>query len=116
MPESAPSGQSKKSLWPHVDQNQDHPEVAGLEIYQGVLYVWPSEGEDAPTTFVWPSSHRDGPTDLLTAFPAIGRNGANNCALSAMQDPDAMAALMDGWLRNARRIPVPAGALLLWSL
>ena len=120
-PESAPSGQSPKSLWPHVDQNQHDPEVGGLEIYQGVLYIWPSEGEDAATTVVWPGSHRDGPTDPFgrlmrdAAFPALGRNGANYCALSAMQDPDARAALMDGWLRNARRVPVPAGALLLWS-
>lgn len=64
---SSSEKQTQNRSWPHVDHNRndnrffdvDGQAVGNWEVYQGILYVWSSEGEHASTTVVLPGSHLD---------------------------------------------------------
>lgn len=89
-------------LWPHADQNIAVKPSGRFECYQGVLYVWPAT-EDTSATVVWPRSHR-------LVYPRLMQNGRfkhHFCMLPAVEHAD--------FARNARRVAVPPGAMLLWN-
>lgn len=112
-------------LIPHVDQNGHdigHKDERGRllgewEVFQGLLYVWGSTMERASTTAVWPGSHK-------AVYQAImkdkkverdGRKGSHFTSLMAMSDREQASKLVAAWREKARRLPVPAGALVLWN-
>mmetsp|Transcript_10921 Transcript_10921/g.34808 ORF Transcript_10921/g.34808 Transcript_10921/m.34808 type:complete len:413 (-) Transcript_10921:72-1310(-) len=103
--------------WPHADVNAHNPRVAGWEITQGVLYIWPSTSSDCATTVVWPRSHEDVFRELMDDPAFTSKEGRENhfCLVSKMQRKDAQEDLTSRWFEHARRVPVPAGGLLLWS-
>merc|ERR1712232_847104 len=85
---------------------------------QGVLYVWPSEGERASTTVVWPGSHRDIYDRIMQDKTAIkkGRNvEAQSVRLSQLTDANLRQQLTSEAITASRRVPCPAGSLLLWD-
>ena len=89
-------------LWPHADQNSNLPPQGKYDCYQGVLYVWPSDA-DSSTTVIWPGSNK-------SVFPKLMKKRSfrgHFCMLDREDHPE--------YLHHARRIPVPAGGLLLWS-
>jgi len=94
--------------WLHVDQNH----CTGLThvCYQGVVYLWPS-GEASSTTALWPGSHRPDVYHRLMASKYAQTCNKQYVTLKPSGDYqlewEACAA--------TRRVPVPAGALLLWS-
>jgi len=91
------------SLWPHADQNK-FIHGGDFDIYQGVVYMWPATGETSATV-VWPcSNNRE--YDALMASKDWTTNG-HFCRLAPKQHPL--------FAQRARRVPVPAGGLLLWS-
>ena len=95
--------------WMHADQN---PRLIDRECYQGILYTWSSEGEDASTTVVWPGSHKE-VFDRMCADPA-----AEDCGqfVPHLKMSEWMRErLVEGGLKYARRVPVPAGAMLLFN-
>eukprot|EP00754_Rhynchopus_humris_P009525 Rhum_TRINITY_DN14030_c0_g1::Rhum_TRINITY_DN14030_c0_g1_i3::g.67662::m.67662 len=95
--------------WMHSDQN---PRFIDRECYQGILYTWSSEGDDASTTVVWPGSHKE-VCDRMCADPA-----AEDCAqfVPHLKMSEWMRErLVEGGLKYARRVPVPAGAMLLFN-
>jgi hypothetical protein len=93
---------SQQALWPHADQNSRLEPNGKWECYQGVVYVWPAN-DDTSATVVWPRSHRVVYPQLMASkfFPG------NFCSMSKEDYADFAV--------NARRIPVPAGAMLLWN-
>jgi hypothetical protein len=109
--------------WLHVDQNM----LTGItgDCYQSILYLWPSGGESKSTTVVWPGSHKeDGTYGQLMEDPEAKEKGALRNAygiphghyialsnLKAQGSEELLKKAMDG----SRRVPVPAGALLVWS-
>lgn len=109
--------------WLHVDQNTatgvTHP------CYQGVLYIWPSEGAEKSTTVVWPGSHRkDGVYGCLVEDPLarersslVDQAGVPFGHYIQLGDLRGTAApdLQKEALAGSRRVPVPRGALLLWD-
>eukprot|EP00038_Savillea_parva_P026426 m.53984 g.53984 ORF g.53984 m.53984 type:complete len:484 (+) comp7498_c0_seq2:99-1550(+) len=103
--------------WLHVDQNTN----TGLttQCYQGILYLWSSETEHASTTVVWPGSHRSHIYDnIIAADPHAKELGKQWCdQLIRLQNltSDSGVALHKQAVAHAKRIPVPAGALLLWD-
>lgn len=110
----SPAAQSNKE-WLHCDQNH----LTGLtwDCMQGVLYVWPSEGETASTTVIWPGSHRDVYTEIMhdrTAYNR-GRKGSQSIQLSQLSDSMLREELTAQAMSNSRRVPCPAGSLLLWD-
>ena len=106
----------ENEYWMHSDQNSA---ILDRECYQGILYTWSSEGEDASTTVVWPGSHKE-VCDRMCADSA-----AEDCGCTAgcqhfvphekMSDESLRARLFAGTRAQARRVPVPAGAMLLFN-
>lgn len=112
VPESAPRQKTNRE-WPHVDQNFNCKEdLKHWDCYQSVLYIWPSTAEKASTTVVWPKSHSQVHAEMMsdsncpcdTHFVQIARLS------EALQKK-----LLPIWRSEARRVPVPAGGLLLWN-
>lgn len=83
------------------------------------MYVWDSTDASSSATVVWPGSNRDdaayGEIMKDSSIAALGQMGGNYCQISAMDPGESRSRLMAGWIEGARRVPVPAGALLLWS-
>lgn len=122
VPFFTPGGQKpakKAKFTAHVDQNKHdvRPGLADCEVYQGVLYVWSSEGEHASTTTAWPGSHTTVWEDMMQdeSFKMSGSAGFHYSEVSQMQDRSRAQKLAAGWAAHARRLPVPSGALLLWN-
>ena len=46
---------------------------------------------------------------------AKGRKGGHFCLLSALSEGSQKQQLQQGFLEHARRVPVPAGSLFVWS-
>lgn len=115
----AQKGATKAKFSAHVDQNKHdvRPGLADCEVYQGVLYIWPSEDDGTSTTTAWPGSHTSVWEDLMrdTDFKETGSAGFHYSEVRGMQDRAHARKLAAGWATGARRLPVPSGALLLWN-
>ncbi|CAE7555781.1 Henmt1, partial [Symbiodinium pilosum] len=102
--------------WLHVDQN--HCTGMTWTCAQGVLYIWPSESESSSTTVVWPGSHK-APYDQLMQDPSAYSNGkrksGQSVRLNQLQNPALQAELLAAAQKGCRRMPCPAGSLLLWD-
>lgn len=111
--------QTENGCWPHVDQNIHDTRfpVAEWNVYQGLLYVWSSESSHASTTTVWPCSHLDSYRACMSdpEVEQYGAQGNHLTRIDFMQPGAARDRLIQGWSDRARRVPVPAGGLLLWS-
>jgi len=103
--------------WLHTDQN--HRSGLTHLCAQGVLYVWPSEGEDCSTTAVWPGSHLQFYERLMQDGLAEekGRKtlGSQSVRINHLHDPIARDELAAQAIAGTRRVPCPAGSLLLWD-
>jgi ectoine hydroxylase-related dioxygenase (phytanoyl-CoA dioxygenase family) len=93
------------AVWPHVDYN---PLAGGSQPgYQGLLYITDCQAETSTTTALLRGSHQ-GPVADMMSFPA---SGARYVELISME---RSAELLAAWRAGARRVPTPAGALLIW--
>lgn len=111
--------------WPHVDHNchdkrfydDNGIAVSDWEVYQGLLYVWSSEQTHASTTVVLPCSHLDIYIAMMSDPKMVdrGRRGEHFSQISSLCEHELAARLREQWRVGARRVPVPEGALLLWS-
>lgn len=111
----------------HCDQNKHDTRLnlGDCDIYQGVLYVWPSlEDGSCSTTVVWPGSHRNIWPMMMAhgGFEKQGEKGRHYCEIRHMcaagmpsRELPAAREIAKGWARDARRVVVPAGGLLLWN-
>eukprot|EP00927_Polykrikos_kofoidii_P065555 TRINITY_DN61295_c0_g1_i1.p1 TRINITY_DN61295_c0_g1~~TRINITY_DN61295_c0_g1_i1.p1 ORF type:complete len:517 (-),score=73.96 TRINITY_DN61295_c0_g1_i1:310-1794(-) len=100
--------------WLHVDQNIK----SGFEdlVAQGLLYIWDSTSECSSTTALWSGSHlepydrlmRDGYAEELGSAPWR----AQSLKLNELHDS---LGLLDEAISKVRRVPCPAGSLLLWN-
>jgi len=117
--------QTQNRSWPHVDHNSndnrffdDEGQVVGKwEVYQGLLYVWSSEGDHTSTTVVLPGSHLE-PYEAMMRDPSmVGRGSKGNhfCQISSLSQKQLASSLEEQWSTGAGRVPVPSGGLFLWS-
>lgn len=121
---SSSEKQTQNRSWPHVDHNcndnrffdVDGQAVGNWEVYQGILYVWSSEGEHASTTVVLPGSHLDAYKAMMRDPTMVKRGSKGNhfCQISHLSK-QLGSSLEDQWSRGAGRVPVPSGGLFLWS-
>lgn len=124
----APAAQREERTnrsWPHVDQNvhdrrvfDEHGQGIGeWGVFQGLLYIWSAEASHASATALLPGSHLEAYDELMAdaGMAKRGRKGSHFSALGALEDSVLAAALSERWLAGAGRVPVPSGALLLWS-
>jgi len=117
--------QTSTRNWPHVDHNKhDYSEyddegvpISEWEVYQGLLYVWGANTSHASTTVVWTGSHRDVYEELMadSGMERRGRKSVHFSQLAYMNSQEASHSLCHRWRREARRMPMPPGSLLLWS-
>lgn len=125
----APVGTPEKATndnWPHVDHNKhdnrfwDDAEpctsVSEWEVYQGILYVWESTSSNSSTTVLWTGSHRDVYEEMMTdkQLAKRGKKG-NHFSMISFTEQELKESLNQRWRKMARRVPMPAGSLLLWS-
>ena len=96
--------------WMHMDQNPSL--LPSRPCYQGLLYTWGSEGEDASTTVVWPGSHT-AVRDAIATDPVVQTPG-HFITHMKLTEP-LRSRIVQGGLEQARRVPVPAGSLLLFN-
>eukprot|EP00438_Fugacium_kawagutii_P028153 Skav232366 [mRNA] locus=scaffold4481:31371:32243:+ [translate_table: standard] len=109
-------GTSINPEWLHVDQN--HRTGMTWPCAQGVLYIWPSAGSSCSTTVVWPKSHKEVYEKMMDDPEAIlrGRSSEGQVVkLKELQLPHLREELLGEALLNCRRVPCPAGSLLLWD-
>jgi hypothetical protein len=102
--------------WLHADQN--HRTGVTWPCFQGVLYIWSSEDERASTTVVWPGSHKDVYTQIMhdkTALKKGKHTGGQSVRLSQLSNPVLREQLTGEGVAASRRVPCPAGSLLLWD-
>lgn len=102
--------------WLHCDQN--HRTGLTWPCFQGVLYVWTSEGESTSTTVVWPGSHRQVYERLMDDdMPKrLGRRrGGQGIRLCNLADACLREELTHAAVAASRRVPCPAGSLLVWD-
>ena len=108
---------TENSFWPHADQNQRAPESGSWDVYQGIVYVWPSEPSsafpDTSTTVLLPKSHRDWYPQLMAATSPHSRS--HYCEIANLTDQNAAADLGELFRQGCRRAPMPEGSLLLWN-
>lgn len=121
VPFFTPGGQGASStsfFSAHVDQNAHdvRPGLADCEVFQGVLYVWPTHSRSS-TTVVLPKSHTQAFPIMMQdpTFLDSGRKGIHYSEVSEMRNEEASEAIAAAWAFHARRVPVPAGGLLLWN-
>jgi len=96
--------------WPHADQNYHDPQAGHWPTFQGLLYLHNSSAETG-TTVVWPGSHK-------SVYHEIMDNSHMRDMGRAQQHFTPMPMRFDlhvRWRKGARRLQVPAGALLLWN-
>lgn len=107
--------------WPHVDQNDHDIRVPCKDwnVYQGILYIWDSsDSSHRSTTVVWPESHKSPYADYMAdanIARRIQQGKPHFSLISTMEASEGRDQLIQGWQTHARRIPVPAGSLLLWT-
>uniref|UniRef100_A0A7S1ZFD9 Uncharacterized protein n=1 Tax=Trieres chinensis TaxID=1514140 RepID=A0A7S1ZFD9_TRICV len=103
--------------WPHVDQNCSDTEMGDIDVYQGLLYVWPSMESRASTTVVLIGSHREHYGKIMSdpSMISAGRRGSHFSMIKNMCPGESKNEVAAAWRDGARRCRVPAGGLLLWS-
>lgn len=108
----------EKRLWPHADLNKWVPRSGHWSCMQGVLYIWSSEPDELvphkSTTVLQPRSHTMA-YDSLVADDSFRHGKKHSCSIKHMTNTDKRDRLMRAFCTEARRIPVPAGGLLIWS-
>lgn len=112
--------ETENKCWPHVDQNDHDTRVPckDWDVYQGILYVWDStESNHRSTTVVWPGSHKRYKEYMEDPNVArrIREGKPHFTLISGMEPSDRRDRLIQGWQAEARRVPVPSGALLLFT-
>lgn len=90
---------------PHVDRNE---RLSPAQCWQSILYVWGTD-ENSSTTIVLPKSH----TEL---YPSIlNDKKAPKTHYIELQKLECKGELLKMWNNGARRLKVPAGALVIWD-
>jgi hypothetical protein len=104
-------------FWAHADQNKRAVDSGSWDVYQGIVYVLPSQPSDAfpdsSTTVLLPKSHTELYDELMAATSAHSRS--HYCEIKHLMDGSARARLGQVFRKGCRRVPVPEGSLLLWN-
>jgi hypothetical protein len=99
-------------IWGHADMNIHRNGVKDWDAYQSVVALWPLTGTDVSTTVVWPGSHHQ-VFDKLMQAPGLDTRG-QHIRLDTLQGPFG-AWINECYARQARRVPLDAGNMIIWS-
>jgi len=117
----ASNGTGVNRSWPHVDHNRHDCSLTDAsgkssgdwDVFQGILYVWPSTEPNHSTTVVWTGSHTDVYEELMVP-KSVQQRGRKSKHFTSF-DVARAESLIPQWQSCARRVPVPAGGLFVWS-
>jgi hypothetical protein len=102
---------TQTDLWPHADQDIDL-KTGSEKSYQGILYVLDSTKPNSTNTVVLPMSWDK---EYHTLKNNSVHTGKHSFYISEMTDAKTKKELMDYFIKNARRVQVPAGGLLIFN-
>lgn len=102
------------SIWCHADQNINIKK-GSPDSHQGILYVWDSTKHGTSNTVVIPKSHKKEYFELLNAIPENNYDVHNGIYITNIPDEKEKQRMIDIWCKESRRIPVPAGGLLIFN-
>jgi len=91
-------------LWPHIDQNSEMLPHGKWNTYQSIVYVWPATERSKSTVILPRGNGAEAHQKYLSDAPP--RSGHFVAVLPKHFGDFAQAA---------RRIPVPAGGMVVWS-
>ena len=79
--------------------------------------MWDSTSTDSATTVVLPRSHKELWEDLMAdpASAELRASSGHYVEINSLRDAARRERLATAVAEGARRVPVPAGALLLWN-
>jgi hypothetical protein len=102
-------------IWGHADMNVHRDGVESWQVFQSVVSLWPQLGTEVSTTVVWPGSHRHTFDELMRA-PGVAADCGQYVRLEKLegQGPDG-AWINERYVREARRVPIDAGSMVIWS-
>jgi len=110
-----PTGNTENAFWMHADQNK-HAGLSGvLPSFQGVAYINASDTEQSSTTVLQLRSHNDGTYETLMDDPVMKSSKGHFGKVEAMSGEEQRAVLLQRAHEQARRVPAPAGSVLLWD-
>lgn len=120
-PQNQPSA-STVFHWGHVDIN-DYNHNIGSEYapYQSFVALWEVPADDTTSaTVIWPGSHKD---ESRVLIDSVGQTlpTTQHIPLYILENQEDQALAAQGarmqrrYFEGARRIPLPAGAMLVWS-
>ena len=113
LPPSAPADAAVGQRL-HADFNSHVQPSGSWASYQGVAYVWDSSHSGASTTVVQPGTHTEA-FQALMADKSAKERLCHSVQVNFIQDEALKAQFLAQAALHARRVPVPAGALLLWD-
>jgi len=115
----SPSNEAATStpFWAHADQRRSLTEsgIGGPHSFQGILYASDGTLPTSAQTVVWPGSHKPEFYERLHAHALPSNPRDHSLYIDRITDRDVMAECYEGWCTNARRIPVPPGALFIFN-
>jgi len=91
-------------LWPHVDQNAHIPVSGKNDVFQSVVYLWKCD-KTTSATVIQPRSHTDTYRRIMETTTQCKHH------FCKVQGED----MLKEFACNARRVPVPAGGMIVWS-
>lgn len=99
-------------VWGHADQNTSEAQVRDWMVYQSVLPVWDLMDASVSTTVIWPGSHTHIFDTLMQCegLECVGQY----VELSRLQGPEG-ARVNERYVREARRVPLRAGSMIVWN-
>lgn len=116
-PQDSLKAEASNSLWAHADQNMRNPLGGSWNVYQGIVYVLPSQPSAAfpnpSTTVLLPKSHLGLYNELMAATSPYSRS--HYCEITHLVDQSARCRLGTLFRQGCRRVPAPEGSLLLWN-
>lgn len=103
--------------WGHCDHNIKRADTGpDWLVYQSVASVWPSVTEQDATTVMWPGSHKEIFPGMMSD-PDVTPSNGHYIPLGSLLKSNSPERhrLLERYQREARRIPLPAGSLLIWD-
>ena len=97
-------GDSVTDLWPHSDQNSHVKGSGTYDAFQGILYLWECDATTSATV-VQPRSHGD---MYRRVMESTTQHSKHFCRVTD-------GVMMKQFVAEARRVPVPAGGMIIWN-
>lgn len=105
---------TEADMWAHTDQNIKL-KTGSDPSYQGIMYIQDATTDDTSNTVVMPFSHIEEYENMMNSIPDALHDKNHTIHVSGIPDDIVRNDLIKKWNEKSRRIPVPAGSLLIFN-